>query len=110
MDDVPPATKPTVMPTKFNRVWTMLERCWPTTPDARPTALWVLESLNAKYDIEFPTTLPRMYLPKELLVEGKDWYALHNPGLPKALLVELVYELSLGPLFIRYIRYFLMML
>jgi hypothetical protein len=106
------------IPTEFNRVWTLLERCWGTTPDTRPTALWVLEvlrddiasPLNEKYDIEFPSFLPRTSLPKELLIEGRGWYALHNPRLPKALLVELVYELNLFFISVNYIRYFLVML
>jgi hypothetical protein len=108
MDGIPPATKPTVISTEFNQVWIVLERCWGTTPDTRPTAPSVLESLNTRYNIEFPST-PHKSPSEELLVEGRNLYALHQPRLPKALQVELVYEFNLHPLFVKYIRYFLVM-
>jgi hypothetical protein len=79
----------------------MLERCWGTLPNKRTSAPWVLEALQdnttppmAEYDIEFPSFLPRTSLPRELLVEGSDWYALYNPRVPKALLVDVMHEID----------------
>jgi hypothetical protein len=82
------------------RIWSILESCWGTKPSTRAPAFQIFEALRddlaplqaVQYDISFSGSLLQPSLPQELRFGGSNWHALHNPRLPKALMVDLVYE------------------
>jgi hypothetical protein len=82
------------------QIWSILESCWGKERRTRASAFQIFEALRdhlsssqaVQYDIEFPSSLPASSLPRELLLEGNNWYALQNPRLPKALEIDLVFE------------------
>jgi hypothetical protein len=101
MDGVPPATRPLNLSRQESVIWRILEHCWGPTPDSRASASWVLETRwestfppTRRGNIESLNTITHPFLLQNVLLEGSNWYALHNPRLPKALMVDLVYEVD----------------
>lgn len=73
--NVPPAVRPPDIPLDTCQLWNMLEKCWESTPESRPTA-----SDMAKY-FEFTAGLRGRVLPSSLLLQSSSsvsrWHDPH---------------------------------